>query len=147
MNKHQVGIKRFDTSLPLPEYKTSGAAAVDLYARLETTLPPHSVSYIPLNVALELPTGSWALLAARSSLHKKGLLLVNGIGIGDEDFCGDQDEYQAPLYNFSDEAVVVKRGERIVQLLIMSLQKIVFVEKKKFDAIARGGFGSTGQQA
>ena len=78
-----VTFKRFDTSLPIPEYKTSGAAAFDLYAREETTIAAGKIGYIPLNIALQLPEEYWALVSARSSLHKRGLLLANGIGVGD----------------------------------------------------------------
>ncbi len=89
MKSHLVGIKRFDTTLPLPEYKTGGAAAIDLYARETTVIPARGIGYVPLNIALQLPENTWALLAARSSLHKKGLMLANGIGVGDYDYRGD----------------------------------------------------------
>jgi dUTP pyrophosphatase len=101
----KLKVKRFDKNLPLPEYKTDKAAALDLYARVDTTIFPHKVGYVPLNIALELPQNHWALLAARSSLHKKGLMMANGIGVGDEDFCGDNDEYQSVLFNFTDQEV------------------------------------------
>lgn len=140
----RVGIKRFDTTLPLPEYKSAGAAAVDLYARVDTIIPPHSVEYVPLNIALELPENTWALLAARSSLHKKKLFMANGIGVGDFDYRGDADEYRAALFNFSDQPVLVERGERIVQLIVMGQQKVIFEEKVQLDGKNRGGFGTTG---
>lgn len=140
-----VAIKRFDPELPLPSYQSEHAAAVDLYARLDTTVPAHAIGYVPLNIALELPENYWALLAARSSLHKKGLMLANGIGIGDRDFCGDGDEYTAAVLNFTDQKVEVKRGERIAQLLILPQERVEFVEKKQFETKNRGGFGSTGK--
>jgi len=141
----KVVIKRFDLELPLPEYKTSGAAALDLVARTTVSIQPHQVGLVPLNIALQLPAGHWALLSARSSLHKKGLLLANGIGVGDEDFCGDHDEYQAALLNFTDQAVTVERGERIVQLLLMTKSKIEWEEVDHLQGKNRGGFGSTGK--
>jgi dUTP pyrophosphatase len=140
-----VHIKRFDSTLPLPEYKTSGAAALDLYARETTTIPPRGVGYVPLNIALQLPPDCFAILAARSSLHKKSLMVVNGIGIGDFDYRGDGDEYKAALYNFSDAAVEIERGERIVQLLVMSREKVEWKEQSQFLDENRGGFGSTGK--
>lgn len=145
MKSVTVGIKRFDTSLPLPEYKTAGAAAMDLVARVETEIAPHSVGYVPLNIALELPDGYWALIAARSSLHKRGLLLANGIGVGDHDYRGDNDEYLAALLNFTDKPVVVERGERIAQLLIQPAIRIDLAEKISFKSADRGGLGSTGR--
>ncbi len=139
-----VAIKRFDTTLPLPEYKSSGAAALDLYSRVTTIIAARQVGYVPLNIALELPPDAWVLLAARSSLHKKNLMMANGIGVGDSDYCGDSDEYRAALYNFSDEPVTIERGERIVQLLILTRQKITLTEKTRFTGPDRGGFGTTG---
>lgn len=139
-----ISIKRFDTSLPLPEYKTEGAAAFDLYARIDQTIQPKSVVLVPLNIALQLPSGYFALMAARSSLHKKGLMMANGIGVGDSDFSGDGDEYRAALFNFSDQPVTVEKGERLVQMIILQRDPVEFSEKKHFNQTDRGGFGSTG---
>lgn len=140
-----LGIKRFDTTLPLPEYKTAGAAGFDLAARVSVTIPASSVGYVPLNVAIQLPEGTWALLAARSSLHKKNLMLANGIGVGDYDYRGDGDEYKAAVFNFSSKEVLIERGERIVQMIIVSGQRVVFLEKEKLEDPNRGGFGTTGK--
>lgn len=146
MNKTlTLGIKRFDTTLPLPEYKTAGAAGFDLAARVSVTILANSVGYVPLNVAIQLPEGTWALLAARSSLHKKGLMLANGIGVGDYDYRGDGDEYKAAVFNFSPQDVIIERGERIVQMIIVSGQRVEFIEKEKFEDPNRGGFGTTGK--
>jgi dUTP pyrophosphatase len=141
-----VNLKLFDTTLPVPEYQTTGAAAMDLYARETTVIPARGVEYVPLNIALQLPKGYWALLAARSSLHKRGLLLANGIGIGDYDYRGDGDEYKAALLNFTDEPVIVERGERIVQLMVLPRERIMWQVKEQFSDTDRGGFGSTGKK-
>ncbi len=141
----KVKIKRFDQDLPLPEYKTEGAAAFDLYSRKTMTIKPQSVAYIPLNIALQLPEDYWALLAARSSLHKKGLMLANGIGVGDYDYRGDGDEYKAAVFNFKSESVTIERGQRIVQMIILSREQAEFEELAEFETENRGGFGSTGQ--
>lgn len=140
----KVGIKLFDESLPLPEYASAGAAAVDLVARVEVEILPGEVARVPLNIALQLPPHHFALLAARSSLHKKGLMLANGIGIGDYDYRGDNDEYQAALYNFTSQLVTIARGERLVQLLILKRPQIEFAVHKNLTSPDRGGFGSTG---
>lgn len=141
----RVAIKRFDTSLPLPAYQTAGAAGIDLYARVATVIPPKQLVRVPLNIALQLPEGTWALLAARSSLSKKGLLMANGIGVGDHDYRGDSDEYQAALFNVSDTEVTIEKGERIVQLIVMNYDRVAFEEHPRFDAPDRGGFGTTGR--
>lgn len=142
----QVKIKLFDRSLPLPEYKSSGAAALDLYSRLDMEIAPHSVAYVPLNVALQVPSDYFVLLAARSSLHKKGLLLANGIGIGDYDYRGDGDEYMAALYNFSDKPAQISKAERLVQMIVLGRQRVQLELVEVFADQDRGGFGSTGEK-
>src|SRR3990167_8264296 len=82
----KVRIKRFDKSLPLPEYKTGGAACFDFTARVAAQILPKEIKYIPLNVAIEHPESHMLIMAARSSLHKKGLMLANNVAIGDTDF-------------------------------------------------------------
>jgi len=118
---------------------------IDLYARLTTTIPAKTVVRVPLNIALQLPEGTWALLAARSSLYKKGLMMANGIGVGDSDYRGDNDEYQAALFNMTDADVTIEKGERIVQLIIMTYDRVELTEQTTFDAPDRGGFGTTGK--
>jgi dUTP pyrophosphatase len=140
----KLKIKRFNKSLPLPEYKTDRAAALDLYARVDTIIPSREVGYVPLNIAIELPLDHWALVAARSSLHKKGLMMANGIGVGDEDYCGDNDEYKAILLNFSDKEIMVKKGERLAQLIVLPRERVEIEEVEELGNKDRGGVGSTG---
>lgn len=142
----KISIKLFDKTLPVPAYQTSGAAGFDLYARVETTIAPHAIAYIPLNIAIQLPEGYWAMVVARSSLHKQGLMLANGIGVGDHDYRGDGDEYKAAIYNFSDTEVTVEKGQRIAQMLIMPAVRAELELKESFDTEDRGGFGTTGSK-
>lgn len=139
-----VKVKRFDQSLPLPAYQTTGAAGFDVYAREEVTIEPNQVGRVPLNVAIELPVGYWAMIAARSSLHKRGLMLANGIGVADEDYCGDDDEYQAALLNFSNQPVTIDKGERICQIVIVPRPQVQLEAVDHLGNASRGGFGSTG---
>jgi len=140
----RVKIKRFDKELPLPERKTSRAAAFDFVARERIEILPGEVGYIPLNVAVETPDDCFLLIAARSSTHKKGLIMANGIGIGDPDFSGDGDEYKAAYFNFTDSPVIIERGERIAQGMIVSREQIEWEEVDEMGNDTRGGFGSTG---
>ena len=142
----QVKIKLFDPSLPLPAYKSSGAAALDLYARQDMSVEAGEVAYVPLNVALQVLADHFVLLSARSSLHKKGLMLANGIGIGDYDYRGDGDEYLAALYNFSRQTVQIAKGERLVQMIVLPRQAVELELVTKFGDRDRGGFGSTGKK-
>lgn len=140
----QVKIKQFDTSLPLPEYKTTGSAGMDLCARIDTEILPKTVGYIPLNIALEIPEGYWVMLAARSSTHKLGLMPANGIGIGDADYKGNNDEYKLPVYNFTDDTVIVEKGQRIAQIIILPYEKAELEVVSSLENTDRGGFGTTG---
>jgi dUTP pyrophosphatase len=140
----KIAIKRFDKTLPLPAYKTTGAAAFDLQSREEVRIAPGKVGYVPLNVALAIPEGHTLLLAARSSLHKRGLIPANAVGVIDSDYRGDGDELVAALFNFSDVEVVIPRGERIMQGLIVPVVYANFAEVERMGSSDRGGFGSTG---
>lgn len=140
----KVPIRRIDKELALPAYKTAGAAAMDPVVREDAIIPPKEVAMVSLNIALKPPRGHFVLMAARSSLHKRGLMMANGIGIGDEDFAGDNDEYRAALYNFTEVPVEVKRGERIVQIMVLPFDRVEWEEVETLGAPDRGGFGSTG---
>jgi dUTP pyrophosphatase len=142
----KIKIKRFDKSLPLPEYKTAGAAGFDLSAREETTIKPGEVGYILLNVAVATPKDHMLLIVARSSTHKQGLMPINGIGIGDSDFRGDEDEYRFPAFNFTKKIVAIEKGTRIAQGIFVKFTKAQWQEVRKMNGKTRGGFGSTGHK-
>ena len=71
-------------------------------------------------------------------------MMAHGIGIGDPDFSGDHDEYKAPLWNFTDQPIVVERGDRIAQGMFVKFERAEWEEVEKLDNKTRGGFGSTG---
>lgn len=138
-------IKRIDKSLELPEYKSSGAIGFDLVSREEATIPAGELKLIPLNVVVKIPEGYGLLLLLRSSTPiKKGLLIPNGAGVIDQDYCGDDDELKLQAFNFTKETVVVERGERIAQAVFVKIEKPEFVEVEKMNEKSRGGFGTTG---
>jgi dUTP pyrophosphatase len=141
-----VKIKRIDTSLPLPEYQTLGAVGFDMYSRVDAEFAPNELKKLPSNFVIQVPEGHVLILAARSSLGtKRGLQLVNSIGIIDQDFCGPADEIKISLRNFTKENVFVKRGERLIQGLILPVTQAKWEEINEIDAPTRGGFGSTGE--
>lgn len=142
----QVKIKRFDKNLPLPAYKSTGAACTDLYTRKDAIIPPGGISYIPLNIALEVPASHLAIIAPRSSTHKIGIMQANGIGIIDSDYCGNNDELVFAAYNFTPESVKIEKGTRLAQLIILGYENIDFKETDTLGNTDRGGFGSTGQK-
>lgn len=140
----KVLVRRVDKSLSLPEYRTLGAAAMDCMVREDVEIPSKGIAMVPLNIALRPPRGHFVLLVARSSLHKRGLMMANSVGIGDEDFSGDEDEYRAALYNFLGEPVSVRRGERLVQMMVLPFDRVEWQEVETLGVLNRGGFGTTG---
>lgn len=138
-------IKRIDRSLPLPEYKTSGSIGFDLVARENLVIKPFVATLIPLNIIVEVPSGFGLFLLPRSSTPlKKNLLIPNGVGVIDHDYCGEEDELKLQVVNFSKEDVEVEKGERIAQAVVVKIEKVTFQEVEKMSNSSRGGFGSTG---
>ncbi len=140
----KVRMRRIDPTLPMPEYKTSGAAGFDFVVRVSMTILPKGIARIPLNIALEPPEGYFLMVAARGSLPKKGLMLANSVGIGDRDFSGNDDEYWATIYNFTDSEVPIARGERLVQGIFKKYDQAGWEEVADLGNKNRGGYGSTG---
>lgn len=142
----RVNIKRIDTSLPLPEYQTSGAVAFDLYSRIDMTVAPKSLGLIPTNLIIETPHGYMLMLASRSSTpKKKGLLVPHGVGIIDQDYCGEKDELLLQVFNFTDQEVAITKGERMGQGVFVKIEQGEWAEVTEMTGPTRGGFGTTGQ--
>jgi dUTP pyrophosphatase len=142
----KVKIKRIDTSLPLPEYQTSGAVAFDLYSRVDMTIAPKSLGLIPTNIIVEIPKGYMLMLASRSSTpKKKGLLVPHGVGIIDQDYCGEKDELLLQVFNFTDQDVPIAKGERMGQAVFVRIDQGEWEEVTEMTEKNRGGFGTTGQ--
>ncbi len=140
----EVTIKRIDISLPLPTYATAGSVGFDLLCREDTGIAPHTLGRIPANVIVQTPPGYMLLVTLRSSTpRRKGLLVPHGVGIIDQDYCGEGDEIMLQVYNFLDEAVTVQRGERIAQGMFVPIMQVNWNEVDEVGK-GRGGFGSTG---
>jgi dUTP pyrophosphatase len=140
----KVAIKRIDKGLPLPVYSTAGSVGFDLFCREDTEVAPRRLGRIPANVIVSTPPGYMLLLTMRSSTaRRKGLLMPNGVGVIDQDYCGDGDELIVSVYNFRDEAVTVQRGERIAQGIFVPVLRVSWDEVDEVGQ-GRGGFGSTG---
>ena len=142
----KIQIKRFDKTLPLPQYQTTGAVGFDLTARETRTVKPGQVGYVALNVAVATPKDHILLITARGSTHKSGLMPAHGIGIGDPDYRGDNDEYAVPLYNFTKKPVIIEKGTRIAQGIFVKFTRASWKEVPKMRSKNRGGFGSTGHK-
>lgn len=119
---------------------------IDLRAAEDVTMKAGEYKMIPLGIAMELPRGFEALVAPRSSAFRKyGVLLANSIGIIDESYKGDNDEWNFLAYAVRD--TVIPKNERICQFRIIKHQpKIKMIEVETLGNPDRGGIGSTGRR-
>ena len=140
----KVKIKRLDKDLPLPQYETGGSVGFDLLCRESVTVAPQTVALIPANVIVETPPGYMLMVTLRSSTpRKRGLLIPHGVGVIDPDYCGEGDEIQIQIYNFTDQPVTVERGDKIAQGIFVRLDIAEWSEVSEMGSETRGGFGST----
>lgn len=139
----KVKIKRIDTTLPLPEYQTSGAVAFDLYSRVEMTINPKTLERLPTNIIIKIPKGYMLEVKDRSStLKRKGLLVTTGFI--DNDFHGESDEILLQVYNMTENDVKVDKGERLGQGVFIKVDQAEWEEVSQMADSDRGGFGTTG---
>ena len=117
---------------------------IDLHAAEEVTLKAGEFRLIPLGVAIALPEGYEAHIAPRSSTFRNfGILQTNSVGVVDQSYCGDNDEWKLPVYATRD--VTIPCNARICQFRIMRNQpELEFVQVEHLQGTDRGGFGSTG---
>ena len=117
---------------------------IDLHAAEDVKMKAGEYKMIPLGVAMELPKGYEALVAPRSSTYRRfGVLMANSIGVIDESYKGDNDEWHFLAYATQDTMILA--GERICQFRIIKHQpKVRFVEVDSLGNDDRGGVGSTG---
>lgn len=140
----KVKIKRLDKDLPLPKYETNGSIGFDLLCRESVTVASRTVALIPANVIVETPPGYMLMVTLRSSTpRKRGLLIPHGLGVIDLDYCGEGDEIQIQIYNFTDQPVTIERGDRIAQGIFVRVDTAEWSEVSEMQSETRGGFGST----
>ena len=140
----KIQIKRLDKDLPLPKYETGGSVGFDLLCRESVTVAPQTVALIPANVIVETPPGYMLMVTLRSSTPRKlGLLIPHGVGVIDLDYCGEGDEIQIQIYNFTDQPVTVERGDKIAQGIFVRVDTAEWSEVAQMASETRGGFGST----
>lgn len=132
--------------VPLPEYQTAHAAALDLSAAVPEPLPipPGAIAVVPCGFAMALPPGYEAQVRPRSGLASRhGLTVVNAPGTIDADYRG---EVKVALINLGTSPMVVERGMRIAQLVVAPVPRVEWEVVAELPATARGagGFGHTG---
>lgn len=142
-----IRVNETSADIPLPEYATSHSAGMDLCAAVdgEIILKAGETALIPTGFAISLPEGYEAQVRPRSGLaikHQVGIL--NSPGTIDADYRG---EVKVILTNFGKNDFIIKRGERIAQLVIARYERVVWEERDSLDATQRGagGFGHTGR--
>jgi dUTP pyrophosphatase len=134
--------------IPLPAYETALAAGMDLRAAVADdaplTLQPMARAMVPTGLAFAVPAGFEAQVRPRSGLAAKaGVTCLNTPGTIDADYRG---EVKVILINLGEEDFVIRRGDRIAQLVIAPVASATWAEVESLDETARGagGFGSTG---
>lgn len=132
--------------LPLPDYASAGSSGLDLRAAIENDLKvrPGDRVQIPTGLILELPAGWEGQVRPRSGLAwRHGVTLLNTPGTIDSDYRG---EVKVILVNLGRETFVVRRGDRIAQLVVAAVSRVTLVETMRLGPTDRGegGFGSTG---
>ena len=140
----KIPVLHLDERLPLPEYAHSGDGGTDLLARHGVDLEPGDRALIPTGIAVAIPPGYAGLVTPRSGLAARyGVTVLNGPGLVDSGYRG---EIKVTLINLGSEPVVIERGDRIAQLLVVSVetQELVAVVELPESSRGTGGFGSTG---
>lgn len=128
----------------LPSYATAGASGLDLNAASEVEIPLLGRALVRVGIAIEIPDGFEGQIRSRSGLASAhGVVCMNSPGTVDSDFRG---EICVLLANLGDSAYVVRRGDRIAQLVIAPVQRVTVVEATQLSDTPRGGggFGSSG---
>lgn len=134
MNEHAI----------CPTYQTKGAAGVDVHSVSELTILPGKTALVQTGIALGIPEGYEAQVRPRSGLaFKYGVTVLNSPGTIDSDYRG---EVKVILINHGDQEFIIRRGDRIAQLVFCPVNHATFIDSK-LDETERGsgGFGSTGK--
>jgi dUTP pyrophosphatase len=132
--------------LPLPAYETAGSAGMDLRAAIDAVIPPGQRLLVPTGIAIALPEQLEAQVRPRSGLAvKHGVTVLNAPGTIDSDYRG---EIKVPLVNHGAEPFMIKRGDRIAQMVVAAVVQVKLDEVGTLDETARGtgGFGSSGSR-
>ena len=144
----RVSIERLNGNedVPLPRYMTGGSAGMDIFAAVEKEeiILPGTRKFVPTGITIALPEGYEAQIRPRSGLAiKNGVTLVNSPGTIDADYRG---EIGVIMINHGEEPFIVKRGDRIAQMVIQRVFRVTWDLGKNMDDTSRGegGFGHTG---
>jgi dUTP pyrophosphatase len=139
-----VRVTKIDPRATIPEYKTAGAAAFDLAVIENATIGPRESAFLRTGLVFGIPADHVLLIFSRSSLFKKhSLVLANGVGVIDADYCGPEDEILLFVRNPTDTTVEIQSGTRLAQGIVLPRPVVQFEEGPPLGN-TRGGWGSTG---
>ena len=143
----KVLIKKLDSKVQLPKYKTDGSSGMDLMAFLESpvNLKPQESELIPTGISIAIPEDTEVQIRPRSGLAaKSNISVLNTPGTIDSDYRG---EIKIILFNHGKEDFVINNKDRIAQMILMPIVKAEFAEVENLPKTLRGsgGFGSTGK--
>ena len=142
----RIRVKYFNDRIKRLAYVDGKSDWIDLSAAEDVVMKAGDFYLIPLGVAMELPKGYEAHVVPRSSTYKNfGIIQTNHMGVIDESYCGDHDQWYFPAYALRDTEI--KEGDRICQFRIMEHQPTIqFEEAESLGNKDRGGIGSTGRK-
>ena len=141
----RLKIRRLDPTLALPTYGTDEAAGFDLAAAHDVRVAPGQIALVRTGLVIEVPTGHFLGIFARSSTPlKRGLMIANGVGVIDPDYSGPNDEVMVQVLNFTAAEVVLTRGDRLAQAVVLPAPRVTWEEVSEIRQATRGGFGATG---
>ena len=138
-----------DKDIHLPKRSTKNSAAYDIEAAQDVVIPPYKPgikpTLIPTGLKAYCASDEWYMLTNRSGGPKKGFVMANSIGIIDSDYYGNESNdghFMFQYFNFGENDLVVKKGDRIGQLIFM---KFLIADGDDAQGVRTGGFGSTGE--
>ena len=143
----KILIKKLNSKVKLPSYKTDGSSGMDLMAFINKPISilPQKSELIPTGLSIAIPNNTEVQIRPRSGLAvKNNISVLNTPGTIDSDYRG---EIKVILYNFGNEEFIVKNEDRIAQMVLMPIIKASFEEVENLPETIRGegGFGSTGK--
>jgi dUTP pyrophosphatase len=141
----KIGVTRIHRGATIPRYETDDSAGFDLSSVADVTVQPGKIALVPTGLVVRVPQRMFLGIFARSSTPvKKGLMIANGVGVIDPDYCGAADEVKIAVLNFTAEPVLVKAGDRLAQGIFLQAPRVEWVEAEPRRR-SRGGFGATGR--
>ena len=143
----KVLIKKLNSKVQLPNYKTGGSSGMDLMAFLERpiNIKPQASALIPTGISIAIPEYTEVQIRPRSGLAAKySISVLNTPGTIDSDYRG---EIKIILFNHSKEEFIINNNDRIAQMVLVPILKAKFEEVESLPTTLRGsgGFGSTGK--